>query len=64
MSLLVGVSTLYQYSQGVLIQAIVRAGNVKGYGSYSSPNTAGILAQVAPLAPTSGPYRGSLTTET
>jgi hypothetical protein len=42
----------------------VRTRNIKGFGAFSLPNTRGVLAQVAPLAPTSAPSRGSQTTQT
>ena len=39
------------------------ASNAKGIGSFSALNSAGVLAQTPPLAPTTSPVGGSLTTE-
>ena len=60
---LVGSSSIYKYSEGDLIWAKVWARNAKDFGDYSDANTFGILGQVKPHSPVSGPVWGSDTNE-
>jgi len=57
-------SSPFSLAQGTLIQAQVEALNSIGYSTPSPLNVAGELAQTVPHKPTSGPSRGSGTTQT
>jgi titin len=50
-------------TQDDLIVVQVAASNVLGTGPYSEQNTAGVLAQTTPSAPTDPPVRGAATSE-
>jgi len=63
MSVLTAPAGPFALPLGRLIQAKVAARNSVGLGAYSALNTAGVLAQTAPLKPASPPQRNAASTQ-